>query len=245
MKLTRQPVMEKPESMAAHDDAEEWLARPKQRLVLIAGCLLSFGAAFANTGVYLRTGTSVSHLTGDISRLSIDLVRSSPEIRSDVLRVVSATLSFFVGAWSAGLIIHHPSLDFKRPYGRAITGIGCLLIAAHFLQSSSTVSSICLAAFACGLQNSLATRYRGVILRTTHLTGLITDFGIYLGMRCKGLDVPAWKVAVPGLLIGSFFLGGVGSAGLFIHGAIDPVLMAGIGYAFSGIAWTAAKHVRR
>jgi uncharacterized membrane protein YoaK (UPF0700 family) len=231
--------------MVGNDVPDDPLIRRIHRRVLIAGCGLAFGAAFANTGVYLRTGTSVSHLTGDISRLSIDLIRSSPEILSDLLRVVSATISFFVGAWLAGLVIHHPSLDFKRPYGRSITGIGGLFLLAHFILPSSPISSICLAAFACGLQNSLATRYRGVVLRTTHLTGLITDFGVHLGMRCKGLDVPSWKVAVPLLLIVSFFLGGACSAGLFIQATIDPILVAGIGYVFSGIAWTIAKRFRR
>lgn len=45
---------------------------------MAGGCCLAFGAAFANVGVVLKTGVSVSHLTGDISRLSMDLSNWTP-----------------------------------------------------------------------------------------------------------------------------------------------------------------------
>jgi|GEM_PF-5134493 len=38
---------------------------------------------------------------------------------------------------------------------------------------------------ACGFQNALATHY-GLVLRTTHVTGLLTDLGTNLGMRLRG-----------------------------------------------------------
>jgi len=213
-----------------------------QWIALAGGCCLAFGAAFANMGLLLRTGTSVSHLTGDVSKLSMDLVRTSPEILSELLRVAVAALSFFIGAFIAGFFIHHPSLDFARPYGRTVTGIGLLLIFSYVLISVAPVVAISLSAFACGLQNSLATRYRGIILRTTHLTGLITDFGITLGMRVRGFDIPAWKIAVPALLTGSFVLGCIIAAALYLVADRDPVLIAGVAYVGAGILWTVAKH---
>lgn len=44
-----------------------------RKIILGGGCCLAFGGAFANVGVVLETGGSVSHLTGDISRLSMEL----------------------------------------------------------------------------------------------------------------------------------------------------------------------------
>jgi len=214
-----------------------------ERIILIGGCFLAFGAAFANMGVFLDTGTSVSHLTGDISKLSTDLVNTSPEIFSELIRVAAATASFFLGAFLAGLFIHHPSLDFARPYGRTIVGIGVLFTIAHFLIPSAPVAAISLSALGCGLQNALATRYRGIVLRTTHLTGLITDFGITLGMRFKKLDIPTWKIAVPAVLTAAFFAGGVCSAIVFWQGDHDPVLIAGLAYVAAGLAWTFLKHI--
>ena len=213
-----------------------------QGLVVAGGGALAFGVAFANTGVFLRTGTSVSHLTGDMARLSLDLVRASPAVLEDLGRVAAAVAGFFVGALLAGLLIHHPSLDFARPYGRIIIVIGGLFLLAWLLLPVWPALALAVAAGGCGLQNALATRYRGVILRTTHLTGLITDFGTSLGLRLRGADVPRWKVAVPGLLTLAFFAGGAAAAATAFHFGRDPLPLAGCAYLAAGLAWTAFKH---
>jgi uncharacterized membrane protein YoaK (UPF0700 family) len=214
------------------------------RLILSGGCGLAFGAAFANTGLVLHTGTSVSHLTGDVARLTINLARWSPTMVPELLRVGLAAALFFVGAAFAGFVIHHPTLDLSRPYGRTISGIGLLFLSAFFCIRELPLLSICLAAFACGLQNALATHYRGLVLRTTHLTGMMTDFGVTLGMRVRGHEVPAWKIRVPALLMLSFFLGGIIAAFLHFHGR-PVLLLAGIGYLAAGLGWSAWKRRRR
>lgn len=210
-------------------------------LILIGGCSLSFGAAFANTGLVLHTGTSVSHLTGDIARMTMNVARWSPSMLPELWRVGVAAIGFFVGAMLAGFVIHHPTLDISRPYGRTITGIGLLLLVAFFSLGRFPLLSIGLAALGCGLQNSLATHYRGIVLRTTHLTGMITDFGITLGMRLRGHDVSVWKIQVPFLLIISFSLGGLLAASLHYAG-FDAVGLAGIGYILAGLGWSFWKH---
>ena len=211
-----------------------------RKFFLSGGCGLAFGAAFANTGLVLHTGTSVSHLTGDVARMTINLARWSPSMFGELLRVGVAAGLFLVGATLAGFVIHHPNLDLARPYGRTITSIGCLLLIAYFCVAQLPIVSIGLAAFACGLQNALATHYRGVILRTTHLTGMMTDFGVTLEMRFRGYDVPGWKIRVPAMLMVSFFLGGV-LAAYFHFSGYDAIMIAGIGYVFSGIGWSIWK----
>jgi uncharacterized membrane protein YoaK (UPF0700 family) len=215
-----------------------------RKIILIGGCGLAFGAAFANTGVLLVTGTSISHLTGDISKLSMDLARSDSSLSLDALRVAVAAMSFTFGAILAGYLIHHPSLDTARPYGRTISGIGFLFVIASLLISRFPVTGIALAAFGCGIQNSIASHYRGIILRTTHLTGLMTDFGITLGMKMRGYEIPTWKVMVPALLAISFFLGGLCSSAIFFWGPCNTILIAGVVYCLAGIGWSIAKHFR-
>jgi uncharacterized membrane protein YoaK (UPF0700 family) len=212
-----------------------------QSLILLGGCSLSFGAAFANTGLVLQTGTSVSHLTGDIARMTMNIARWSPSMLPELWRVGVAAVGFFLGAVLAGFVIHHPTLNISRPYGRTITGIGLLLLAAFFSIRSFPLISIGLSALGCGLQNSLATHYRGIILRTTHLTGMMTDFGVTLGMHLRGNDVSAWKIQVPFLLIVSFSAGGLLAACLQYAG-FDAIGLAGIGYVFAGLGWTFWKH---
>ncbi|QTN33421.1 DUF1275 domain-containing protein [Akkermansiaceae bacterium] len=216
-----------------------------QRVILAGGCCLAFGAAFANIGVVLETGISVSHLTGDISRVSMDLSHPSPVMLREALLVGGAALSFLLGAFLAGFLIHHPTLDFARPYGRTVTGIGMLLIASGLLIPAYPLAGIALAAFGCGIQNSLASSYRGIVLRTTHLTGLMTDFGVALGMKARGCEVNSSRFVVPGLLIVSFFLGGVVSGVVFFSGKYDVIVLAGCGYVLAGLAWSVGKRVAK
>lgn len=216
-----------------------------QKVILAGGCCLAFGAAFANIGVVLETGISVSHLTGDISKVSMDLTSSSPALLREALLVGGAALAFVLGAFVAGFLIHHPTLDFARPYGRMVTGIGLLLIASGLLIPEYPLAGIALAAFGCGIQNSLASSCRGIVLRTTHLTGLVTDFGVALGMKARGCEVAASSFVVPGLLIVSFFLGGVISGVAFLGGKLDVILVAGCGYVLAGLAWSIGKRVAK
>ena len=213
-----------------------------RRVVIVGGCVLAFGAAFANTGLVIRTGTSVSHLTGDIAKLTMSLPRWSSVILPEIYRVVAAAVCFFIGATLAGLLINHPVLDVSRPYGRTITGIGVLFLVSSFLAPHKPIVAIGLAAIGCGVQNGLASHYRGVVLRTTHVTGMFTDFGITLGMRLRGHDVPRWKIAVPALLIGFFFIGGLAGA-LSNCAGYNAILVAGISYCLAGIGWSLTKHV--
>ncbi len=211
-----------------------------RNLVLSGGCALSFGAAFTNTGLVLHTGTSVSHLTGDISQMTINIAHWSPPMLPDLWRVSVAAGCFLMGAVLAGFIIHHPTLEISRPYGRAISGIGVLFLIAFVAMARFPLLGIGLAALGCGVQNSLATHYRGIILRTTHLTGLMTDLGVTLGMRLHGHDVAAWKIRVPLFLIISFSMGGLMAAYMQFSG-IDAVAVAGGAYLAAGIGWSIWK----
>jgi uncharacterized membrane protein YoaK (UPF0700 family) len=215
-----------------------------RRIVLFGGCGLAFGAAFANIGVVLHTGTSVSHLTGDLVRLTVDLLDAAPDALAGLARVALAMFAFFLGASVSGFIVHHPDLDFARPYGRTIIAIGVIFLVASWAIPYRPLAGIALAAFGCGLQNALASRYRGIILRTTHLTGLITDLGINLGMRTRGHDIPVWKLLVPVALIASFFLGGLLGAGIYFFTMHDPVRLAGYAYIAAGAGWSVKKRLR-
>lgn len=211
------------------------------RTLIFGGCALAFGAAFTNTGLVIVTGTSVSHLTGDIAAFTINIARWSPALIADVISVSTAAVCFLLGATLSGFVVHHPTIDFSRPYGRGITGIGLLLIGASYAVMSSPAIGIGLAAFACGFQNALATHYRGLVLRTTHLTGMFTDFGVNLGMKLRGHETPTWKIVVPALLIGSFCAGGI-AATLAIAMHHDAIRLAGIAYCLAGITWSINKH---
>nr|WP_281375604.1 YoaK family protein [Haloferula luteola] len=198
-------------------------------------------AAAVNADFMIRAGISVSHLTGDFSRVTIEVARHEVHWGSSVMVLVVSIGGFVAGAAMSGYFIHHPRVDAHRPYGRAILGIGGVLLLAQAIFERFPIGACFLAAGACGFQNALATRYRGLILRTTHLTGLLTDLGHLVGMRLRGCQVELWKITTPLWLAVSFAFGASVAAWLRI-GFGAPVLGGcGVAYAVGGLTWSICK----
>ncbi len=215
--------------------------RSRTRLVFLGGCWLAWLSAGVNVGFLVHFGTSVSHLTGDITRVAMVAVLFSEETRSALTSLFLATGGFIAGAALAGYSICHPTLELSRPYGRSLLVIGALLAVAHVGLPFLPLLSIVLASFACGLQNAMATHYRGVILRTTHMTGLLTDLGSNIGMRMRGYDIPLWKIGIPGFLCLSFFGGSLFGAALVLWWKAPFLLVFSGMYTVGGIAYIAGK----
>ncbi|MDQ8184551.1 YoaK family protein [Pelagicoccus sp. SDUM812002] len=211
------------------------------KCILLGGCILAFGAAFVNVGFLLRTGASASHLTGDISRLATEVVINDPVYRQNFYMVCAATVGFVLGALVSGMLLHHPQLELDKPYGRIVSGIGILLVGSYLLEPVSVTSSIGVAGFACGLQNALATKYRGLVLRTTHLTGLLTDFGVMTGMWLKGHRLDGWRISVPFFLCLSFFVGSLLGAFAVLKYDLPWLAIAGCSYFAGGVVWSLLK----
>ena len=209
--------------------------------IVLGGCVLAFGASFLNTGFLLSTGTSVSHLTGDMARIGSGLSHFTDADRQFLAKVCIATIGFITGATASGYLLHHPTLEISRPYGRTLVALGCFLILAHSMLASHALLSIGIASAVCGAQNALANRYRGLVLRTTHLTGLFTDFGMHLGMKLRGHDIEPWKLLIPLWITLSFLLGAVLGSYLLVIGRSDWLLLAGIGYVSGGLGWSIYK----
>ena len=130
-------------------------------------------------------------------------------------------VSFFVGATFSGFLIRQQSLHAGRRYGVALMIEGVLLTGAWLGLRANHVSGEVLAAMACGLQNALATSYSGAVLRTTHMTGVVTDLGIELGKLVywnadPSLPMPVRadrdRLKVLGGLLAAFLVGGVSGA---------------------------------
>jgi hypothetical protein len=79
------------------------------------------------------------------------------------------------------------------------------------LIGSSLQVGAYLISLACGLQNGMCTTFSGAVIRTTHVTGILTDIGLILG---QAIFYPRtrkhiWKLKVLLPLYGTFCLGGV------------------------------------
>ena len=74
-----------------------------------------------------------------------------------------------------------------------------------------------------GLQNAIVTKLSGAVIRTTHVTGMLTDIGIDLGRRlfaAGAREAPAGdlpRLLLLSSLVALFFAGGVVGALGFQH----------------------------
>jgi len=77
--------------------------------------------------------------------------------------------------------------------------------------------------------------------RTTHITGLLTDLGQFIGMRVAGHHVEGWKITTPLFLALSFLAEAAISSWLSLATLVKVTFAAGIIYLTTGIIRSALK----
>lgn len=179
----------------------------------IGGAALAGIAGMVNAIGYLSySHQAVTHLTGTASQLGIRLSESAYAASGHLALVV---LAFLAGAILSGFIIQRQTLKLGRRYGVALGIEGVLLLAAALLMRRHHEAGSYFASAAFGLQNAMATTYSGAILRTTHVTGIVTDLGAILGHALRGLEIDGARVRLYLLVLGAFITGGVIGGVLF------------------------------
>ncbi|SEI95167.1 YoaK family protein [Frateuria terrea] len=187
--------------------------RQLPRWAWVGGAALAFIAGLVNAAGYMGfRHQSISNLTGSTTLLGISLGTGDG---GEALHWALSLLAFVVGATASGAIVQKGTLKLGRPYGVALLIESVLLFLAVPLLGRQCAAGLWLASMACGLQNGMVSTYSGMVFRTTHVSGMFTDLGIYLGHRLRGLEVDALRVRVCLLVIGSFMLGGVVGAILY------------------------------
>lgn len=201
------------------------------------GLVLAFVAGAINAGGFLAVQQYTSHVTGMVSNVADQLVLGHLDLVGDG---IVAVLAFLAGAMVCALLINFArrknlGSEYALPLLLEAVLILCfgLLGAqlAHFetLLVPFTVLLLC---FIMGLQNAIVTKLSNAVIRTTHMTGIVTDLGIELGKLLYwnrdpdiALQVRADRdrLRVLGGLLACFLMGG-------ITGALGFKL---VGYAFS------------
>jgi uncharacterized membrane protein YoaK (UPF0700 family) len=160
--------------------AEAYSFRQKSRLAVS----LSWIAGYTNVVTLLVTGHVISHMSGNTTLFS-----SAVGARDGgPIKVIGAILlSFLLGAAFSGLMTETArrrgmASKYVLPIG--IEAILLLLLALWMSRPTNTghaspgIYFTLLAAFAMGLQNATITHISGAEIRTTHVTGVITDLGL-------------------------------------------------------------------
>lgn len=187
--------------------------RQLQAWAWIGGGILAFIAGLINAAGYMGfRHQSISNMTGSTSLLGVAVATGNG---GEALHWGLSIAAFVAGATLSGLIVQQSTLKLGRRYGVALVFESLLLFAAVPLLVAEHPLGLYLASMACGLQNGMVSTYSGMVFRTTHVSGIFTDLGIYLGQRLRRLEVDTLRIRVCLLVAGCFLFGGVVGARLF------------------------------
>lgn len=137
-------------------------------LVFLAGAL--------NAAGLLRFAQTMSHMTGNLTKLGLSMAGAASQ--GGLLTLI--LVCFFIGATLSGYGFPKHELGQWRRSGLVLSLGGLLLLLSEWLGLPDALRMAALA-LVLGLQNGLALRYRGILTRTTHVTGHVTDCGAALG----------------------------------------------------------------
>jgi len=152
-----------------------------RRAYTLLSLLLAGVAGLVNATGFVALGLHTSHMSGNMARLGESLATGEPALAWLTAQVL---LAFLLGAMAASALLE---LSRERARGRhssallleALT-LGTIGAWLSFHPNAREPTLMWGLAFAMGLQNALVTRVSGAVVRTTHITGIITDIGIQM-----------------------------------------------------------------
>jgi len=203
---------------------------------------LAFVAGAVNAGGFLAVQSYTSHVTGAVSRMADELALGHQALAMAALGIV---LFFLLGAFCSGLLINLGRRHrFQAQYALSLMLEGGLLLTfglmgyrLNELHRSFVPITVALLSFIMGMHNSVVTTISNAEVRTTHLTGIVTDLGLelsrlfYFNVEEDGRNARVManrdRLKLHGLILASFFGGGiVGALGFKYVGFKMTVFLA-------------------
>jgi uncharacterized membrane protein YoaK (UPF0700 family) len=205
------------------------------------GVVLAFIAGAINAGGFLAVHQYTSHMTGIVSSMADNLALGAYGL---VLAGFGGLLSFLFGAMSSAVLVNLArrqklSSEYAIPLLLEAFLLLCFGFAGASLQGFEGLfvpATVMLLCFIMGLQNAVISKISRAEIRTTHITGTITDIGIELGKLvywnrghpdAHQVLADRARLATLTLLALSFFIGAVSGALGFKHaGYLSTVPLA-------------------
>lgn len=188
------------------------------------GLSLAFVAGAANAGGFLAVNQYTSHMTGIISAMADDLALGKLQ---PGLLALAALLCFISGAATTAILVNWARRrKLHSEFALALMLEALLLLVFGLLGGNLSARwglalIVMVLCYVMGLQNAIITKISQAQIRTTHVTGLVTDIGIELGkaLYWNHKDAPAVRAdhvklrLLTQLLVMFFFGGFLGALG--------------------------------
>ncbi len=176
------------------------------KFFMMGGFLLALNAGFINAiSVLSLLHQAVSHVTGTVTRLGIALAAQN---QSELFVSALIVTFFFLGNLISGFVIGDGQLKLGRRYGAILMIQAAVIVLAIYFLHQGFRRAEYLLALACGLQNGMATSYSHAVVRSTHMSGIVSDLGIMLGQLLRQHQIDTTKGKLLLTLLTGFTLGG-------------------------------------
>lgn len=214
----------------------------------ILATLLAGVAGAVNAGGFFAIGKYTSHMTGYLSQVADNIADGHFAI---AVAALSAIIAFVIGATLSSLLVIWSRLGRTRhQYALPIMVQGIALLGFAFSGNWGVSLQIVFLCCIMGMQNATITKLSKTRVRTTHVTGMVTDIGIETGralfwLSSKRVETkPNWqKLATLLQLVSSYLSGGIlGAIGFAKVGFLFSVPLAFILLGISVPTLLVVKH---
>ena len=139
--------------------------------------LLSTLAGMVNVVTLLLFFTPTTHFTGNITQFVLSF---NEEEWGTILHLLGMILCFSGGGVLSGFLFSKKKFEPTKRYGVLLMMFGSMMLLL-FLFGVRDEKWLYFFSFVVGTQNGMFIYYHGIIVRTSHFTGYLTDIGVVLG----------------------------------------------------------------
>lgn len=188
----------------------------KEQITMTWILLLSLGSGYTNLTTMLLYDSPSSHMTGVVSNLARSIPARDWQV---LLQLIIILACFLAGAALSGYLFRDRRMVQRNCYGCSLILAG---VAVYLLKDRAFLFYGLI--FLMGLQNAMFLVCRGTLIRTSHLTGYLSDIGFEIGSCLGKGKANWWKIYHYGLSILMFILGGFLSVCFHSQGIQLPIL---------------------
>ncbi|AXY60087.1 MULTISPECIES: YoaK family protein [Acinetobacter] len=205
---------------------------------------LAINAGIINVlGLVTVLHQSVSHMTGNVSVLAMAIL----EWRSEtVIYLTLVILCYVIGSFYSGFILGNSHFSLGRRYGIPLSLVAFSILLCWLFLPWFPRYALLWSCLAMGVQNAMVSHYKGTIIRTTHLSGVLTDLGLAMGYRLRGLKVENRRIILHLLILSGFLTGGLIASFIYPLLKLNSFLIpAALSLAMSMVYWILYFHYRQ
>ena len=192
--------------------------------------LLSLLAGMVNVISLLLFFIPTTHFTGNITQFVLAFNEGDWATMVELLGLI---LCFLAGGVLSGMLFSKKKFEPTKRYGLLLILFGSMMLLL-FIFGLRDEKWLYFFSFVVGTQNGMFIFYHGIIVRTSHFTGYLTDIGVVLGRLIRGQIKDCWKVLFYFTSMVCFGIGGTISFLLYEKFGAATIIAVGIGYIIVG-----------